>query len=762
MRPILKKSTTGRLLAKQEDRFTFCVSAENFDRDGDRVFQDGLDFKAFDSANSPAMLVHDTEKIPVGKWLPESRRIAMIVDPATGEKVKATLMDFVPNPHTREGREVGDSIRDDFIGAASISFLPKEDKSEKNSSGGSDYYAAEVTEISIVPVPANSSATRRAALLCKSLRSKAMFRTGDKVSVNGRTGRITGGQASTNIWTVQYDDGGSESVKGEKIGLLGRLGPASQGGTERSFKYFRHKTERRVRVLRKDFPGQDEQELARKFGGDEVEMMDGDSFDTDMAKEQENEWEEMEGPVEEKQAGVRYGILSGEFWLLTNGGWDSKQDSARTFGSRSEAQAALDSKRSQAKPNDRIQSGHVEAIMVDNAKTNHPGGPDSIEEKQGDELTPGEDMTRDAMQECVSRTIEEMARQGEDPQDQQTQAIAYSKCGEKALKAGVARKTLDRIRPHVLKGPYDPHNWRVGDDVPFHGVMCKIERVSSNGRSLTIRLPQGGTTVISTSEIDGGPAGARRSLRRSKANDAADATTDTTTPKGLEMLQKWHKAISDDLKSLHKAEHPHVIDAAKKSLGMMRKAAKKAYGEDLAFGESNGIMPDKDDPDLLEPEEESKEMTPVEVDGKWTIYDPTTDDYVGEFESEEAARRGITQEATAEVPSETQQQAKKLPRRKANLRRKGLTKAATSCIKDATEVLDDLATGSDMPKRYKGSVAGVSSSLKGLLAKDEPPEEIMSKAEEEEVQELAKAMINRLDDVDSQMFRFFGQQYRKN
>ena len=167
----VNKALGGTLLGydSENDVAEFVVSAESVDRDGDVIEQSSLNWDDFDG-NPVCMFTHELDSVPVGRWLPETRRMVKVKDPATGAEVPATVMSVQFNPHTQMGKEVSASVRDGFLGAASISFIPSESGS-RNKFGGADYQGElRVTEISLCSVPSNAAATR-AALLCKRLKT---------------------------------------------------------------------------------------------------------------------------------------------------------------------------------------------------------------------------------------------------------------------------------------------------------------------------------------------------------------------------------------------------------------------------------------------------------------------------------------------------------------------------------------------------------------------------------------------------------------
>lgn len=235
---------------------------------------------------------------------------------------------------------------------------------------------------------------------------------------------------------------------------------------------------------------------------------------------------------------------------------------------------------------------------------------------------------------------------------------------------------------------------------------------------------------------------------------------DESEPLGLRTLRKWADMIEQDLKGLHKAEQPAVMDVGSKALALFAKAAKKGYDcEDMSKGDEVPMAED-------EAPIEDKEMEPVEIEGKWAIYNPTDDEYLGEFESQEEAQNGISDMAKPEEAAK----CKEWKRRKANLKQlrdvlvKGLTKATHNLIKEQSEVLDDLAGSTDLQKRYKGTVLGVSAALKSVLNKDAEPvtekAEEMSEEEQKEVLCSLKNLSTQLNGMDRQLYQRFGRAYR--
>jgi hypothetical protein len=152
---------------KVTNGYSFIVSTNGVDRDGDRISQHDLYWDEFDAAGAPCMMAHETKAVPIGKWLPTSRRIIQTTD-ADGNTVEATVMTLVCNPHTPAGQEAAGSIEEDFLNGCSVSFLPSE-AGRSNQYGGDDYVdqRLRVVEVSLTATPANPSAIKQAAMTCK-------------------------------------------------------------------------------------------------------------------------------------------------------------------------------------------------------------------------------------------------------------------------------------------------------------------------------------------------------------------------------------------------------------------------------------------------------------------------------------------------------------------------------------------------------------------------------------------------------------------
>lgn len=719
----------GGLLEYDEeaDEADFVVSTEAPDRDGDTVAQESIDWSEFD-VNPALTLSHDTETIPAGSWLPETRRTVKVKDPRSGETVMATVMRARFNMNTAGGKELAMSVRDGHMRGASISFLPSDDGTQKNRSGGSHYEGAKVTEIAVCNVPANQGATRAVEMVLKSLRRKAIIweiyeiasgkilYTGDQAGVSQKWRELEGtGSSASGKYGMRPAGKKSKAppfqnfepkLDGDKWGVWNRRAnkwesrdrfpdrssawnyaehlysellddEARWGETvSHSIKFWRHKTDKgRVRVMRKDV-GAFANEMA-------IEPLDEEPKAEDLV-----EWaeEEMQEPEHDKG---RSGYDTPGSGGLNNG-----------FSVGSQVQT----------PDG--QTGKIETIQ---------GKEGMVNGKWHDlfQLKPAKSKTDDLADASAERAMQ----LSDVPADEAVDAAMEEQDVPKAMRPAVKRLALKRL-------------------------------------------------VAKTAE----------------AKDCSDMPG-----------YKYLKGIIDELESKRKGiENEHVTRAADKALDALKAGIVRAYGKDAYPGDQEEVV--------------ENELEQVQVDDKWTNYDGTTDEYVGEYDTEEAAKRGVREETDAEVKNKagakwnivnendgkvtvtrngttmgvfrTGAEAmkyienqmddgdyyatgakSKMLRRKANRKTiaKGLSKAASALLKDQTEVLDDLAGGSDLPKRYKGTVAGVSSALKTLLTKDQPEETLLSKeADEEAVLALAKSIEAKADDFDVAMKRKYGQMWSRD
>ena len=116
------------------------------DRDGDTIAENGIDFKAFKS-NPVALWGHDHEKL-IGTWSDVK---------VVGGKILGKLK-LATTPLAQLAKKL---IEEDILKAVSISFLPKSydaQYDENNNFLGFHFTAIEMTEASLVSVPAHQNA----------------------------------------------------------------------------------------------------------------------------------------------------------------------------------------------------------------------------------------------------------------------------------------------------------------------------------------------------------------------------------------------------------------------------------------------------------------------------------------------------------------------------------------------------------------------------------------------------------------------------
>jgi HK97 family phage prohead protease len=144
--------STARSVTPGERLLEVTITTRDRDREGDIVEPSGLDFEAF-LQNPVVLWAHDLGAPPVGRV-----RSVRVLD----ERVDAT----VQFADTLQGREVFELYRQGFLNAWSIGFLPRTwqplPREDEDPRPGFHITAAEVVELSAVPVPANPAALTRA------------------------------------------------------------------------------------------------------------------------------------------------------------------------------------------------------------------------------------------------------------------------------------------------------------------------------------------------------------------------------------------------------------------------------------------------------------------------------------------------------------------------------------------------------------------------------------------------------------------------
>lgn len=129
---------------------TFVVSSDSVDRDGDIVYQAGIDWSHF-------------QKNPVILWAHNSRELPIAKGGNVRREGDRTLMDmtFAPAEANPKAPQVLELIKGGFLNTVSIGFIPTEYSwVEDKSTGryGLDIKKSEAIEVSVVPVPSNRDA----------------------------------------------------------------------------------------------------------------------------------------------------------------------------------------------------------------------------------------------------------------------------------------------------------------------------------------------------------------------------------------------------------------------------------------------------------------------------------------------------------------------------------------------------------------------------------------------------------------------------
>lgn len=141
-----KTATASIKATGAPDVFTATASTGDLDRANDRVDPRGWKLDRF-RANPVLLFSHRHDQPPVGK------AEAIWTD---GRALRARLR-FVPASIYPFAAQVAAMIRSGFLNSLSVGFRPL--KQTKNAEGGYDISAAELLELSIVPLPALPQAT---------------------------------------------------------------------------------------------------------------------------------------------------------------------------------------------------------------------------------------------------------------------------------------------------------------------------------------------------------------------------------------------------------------------------------------------------------------------------------------------------------------------------------------------------------------------------------------------------------------------------
>jgi len=138
----VKAAKQPEQLGDRTVRFTASTATE--DRDGDIVEPRGIDTTNFEQ-NPVILFAHDNRELPVGKGV------------NYGVQGREFFVD-VRFAETDKADDVYQLVRDGFLNAVSIGFIPKETVSREDADG-LRFEEVELLEVSVVPVPSNPDAT---------------------------------------------------------------------------------------------------------------------------------------------------------------------------------------------------------------------------------------------------------------------------------------------------------------------------------------------------------------------------------------------------------------------------------------------------------------------------------------------------------------------------------------------------------------------------------------------------------------------------
>ena len=150
---IFKKLTTKRVKTAKETSFSFVASSDNVDRMGDIINQSGWELDNFER-NPVILFNHDSRSLPIGKGSVDIIDGQLMIDVEFDEKD-----DFA--------RQIKSKVDGGFLNAVSVGFNPVKSHQRNTLSKENKYYGesgtyfekAELLEVSIVTIPANSMAT---------------------------------------------------------------------------------------------------------------------------------------------------------------------------------------------------------------------------------------------------------------------------------------------------------------------------------------------------------------------------------------------------------------------------------------------------------------------------------------------------------------------------------------------------------------------------------------------------------------------------
>lgn len=143
----IKKSA---LVRRDGESISFVASTANPDRYGDTINQQGWKLDSFQK-NPVLLWAHDYATPPVGK----------VGSLDTTGDLTAKDITFTPAETHAFGAQVGAMVRDGFLSAVSVGFMPLKWEMRYDEAGnfaGYNFLEQELLEISVVPVPANAEA----------------------------------------------------------------------------------------------------------------------------------------------------------------------------------------------------------------------------------------------------------------------------------------------------------------------------------------------------------------------------------------------------------------------------------------------------------------------------------------------------------------------------------------------------------------------------------------------------------------------------
>jgi HK97 family phage prohead protease len=133
-------------------RVTFVLSDSTIDRMGDTLAVDGWDLAAY-RRNPVVLFAHDATAPPVGRmWNIRDDGARLLGDV---EFASAETYEFADT--------IFKLVRDGYLKAGSVGFLPIDYSFSDDRRGGIDFHEQELLEFSIVPIPANANALVQAA-----------------------------------------------------------------------------------------------------------------------------------------------------------------------------------------------------------------------------------------------------------------------------------------------------------------------------------------------------------------------------------------------------------------------------------------------------------------------------------------------------------------------------------------------------------------------------------------------------------------------